>query len=459
MRPDLCASTSAAPFTMFKPHFFCIAGLLWLSSASVNAQPAATPPLILVKPVIATIQKGDETVAGAWQKGKLNAPLVLAALSSGETVNAGIALPSGDMKLARDLAATLVEQQPAILEKPQDIPSRALLHLANFLESRGDERAVPLYEEVLKRQVKRSPTWPDEVDATLYNLGEYYASTGDIQKAIDTRMRIYDYTTFPPLLANYELLIARLYSQKGDDEQAGQWYEAAEDRGTPRAIGVARMDRAGALFGRGKTEQARALLLKPLGKMTPEESQKEPIQIALLTRVAQSYYPADMETAKKYLTQALKVLHDLPTPSDDPYVVAFGPMAQRLAQQIETRQKSPFFWQQEAAAFYVLPRGEMAPQRLVLQFKSAPKGAIEWKCDNPALRIEPVEASTPGQNPLKRVVYLSLNSNDVKADFSTSLVAHLAEFPDDEARLPIRVQVLKMSLPAIRKPAPPAKAR
>ena len=243
-------------------HFFCVLMLLLVGQSALHAQPQVASPEVLVKPVLAKISAGKETPEQAWQAGDLNAELVLAALGSWQLVDAGIALPRGNMKLARGLAQTLIAHQPKILERPAGLPSRALLHLANVLGGQGDARAVALYEEVLSRQEKRNPIWPDEVDAGLYNLADYYERTGNLDKAIATKMRIYEYTTFPSLLANFEVQIGRLYSQKGDEKQSAQWYEAAEARKTPRAMGVARMDRAEALFNQGKTAEARALLLE-----------------------------------------------------------------------------------------------------------------------------------------------------------------------------------------------------
>ena len=360
------------------------------------------------------------------------------------------------MKLASDLAQTLIEQAPQTLENPQVLPNRALLLLANFLRRQKDKRAVALYEEVLNRQPKRVPTWSNQVDGALYNLANYYASINQIPKAIETMTRIYEFTTFPPMLANFELQIARFHAQAGDQEQAAQWYETAEERGSPRATGVTRMDGVEALFRAGKVAEARALLLKPLGKMTPEESAKEQIQIALLTRLAQSYFDeGDLENASRYVGQAVTLWKEA-AQSTDPYVKAYGPMAQRLAERIEARQKSPFWWETESVFLLSATRGQPSSQRLVLHFKNAPKGDVEFSCDNPAVRIEPIIATAPGQNPNQRVVYLSLLPGAEKQAFNAVLIARAAEFAPQEARLTVHHQVLIPTPPATFRSTPTA---
>ena len=406
-----------------------------LCGGPVRAQPAAVAPETAVAPVLADIGKNEQTVESAWQQKRLDGALVVAALGSWQLVGAGIALPSGDMKLARDLVQTLLRHQPQILDKPQNLPSRTLLHIANVLGAQKDERAVALYEEVLSRQAKRSPVWPDEVDAAIYNLATYYQRTGQLQKAVDTESRIYNYTTFAPLLANFELQIGRLYAQMGDAEQAAQWYEVAEARNDGRASGVARMDRAETLFNQGKTAQARQVLLE-----MAQAPNKQPIQIALWTRLAQSYLDeGDPETANTYVQTALAQLRALPAKSNDPYLVAFGPMAEQLAKHLQAKLDNPFFWQNEAANFFL--NKDVGAQRLTVKFKTAPTGEISFECANPALRLEPV-APDP-KTPLQRAVLVSFdaarfNAKALEHGNQTFIVARSPEFPET-ARLPVNL--------------------
>lgn len=419
-----------------------ILALLLLGASHLRAQPTPPAPETLVAPFLKKHKSGEQTLDAAWEAGQLNSELVLAALGSQNLVNAGVALPSGDMKLASDLSRVLVQNSPQTLEKLGDFSERALLHLANYFRSKRDARAVTFYEEVLQRQPKRVPEWPWQVDAALYNLGNYYAETGQTPKAIATTQRIYEYTTNAPLLANFELHLGSYYSQIGDKEKAAQAYQTAEEIGSAREAGVARMDRSNNLFGQGKIAEARALLLQPLAKLSPEESRKQPIQIALLTSLAQSYYQEkDLETAARYAKEAVKLFENLTEIPTDAYVVAYGPEAKGLLTRIETRQNAPFYWNEDQIVLLHSPR-EYNPgsQRLVLQFKVAPQGEVTFKCEHPAIRIEPVIASAPNADPLQRVVYVSLMKGKIEKEFSAKLIA---ESGNAKTEIPIRVWVVR----------------
>lgn len=432
---------------MLKPTLW-IVGLLLATTSLCRAQTPVTAMENLAKPVIVSIKKGDETVTEAWKNGHLNADLALAALGSERLVDAGIALPSGDMKLASDLTFSLLEHEPDILADARHLQWRVLLLMANALSARKDARAVPLYEEVLERQPLALNQWTGPLDGALYNLGVYYQRIGQLDKAIETTKRIYDYSTHPGMLSNYELLLARLYAQKGDNAEADKLYVLSETRGDPRSIGVTRMDQAGNLMGQRKMAEARALLLLPLGKLSLEETRQHPFSVALFTAIAQSYaQEKDWKNAALYANQAVELFHGAGKDSGDVYVKAYGPQAEELAAQIEKRLNAPFYWEQENAYFYIATDNPefQESKRLTLRFRGAPVDLVSVECDNPAIQIEPVASDAPGQDALVRVFYLRVNPEKaaaIKENFQSSLTARVAG-SDFTATLPIRGQILR----------------
>ena len=153
-----------------------------------------------------------------------------------------------------------------------------------------------------------------------------------------------------------------------------------------------------------------------------------------------------METARKYVVNAVDQLHGLPEKSIDPYVVGYGPQAEKLAAQIETRLNSPFFWRENQGFIFAQPGQETGIQRLVLQFKTAPKAELELSCANPAVRLEPAVADA--KQPLQRVVFLSFDAAKfdfakAKASTMAEIVARSPEFPAQEAHLPVQIYVPK----------------
>lgn len=420
-----------------------------------GVQSATTSPETWLKQVIGRIKEGRETVPEAWRKSELDEDLTLAALSSWELVDAGIAMQSGDMKLARALASELIRRRPEMLKDVSKFSERSVIHLANYLMSRGDARCVALYENVLKRKTKIVPYWDDSVDASIYNLAGYYERKGQLEKALKTKQRIYNYTTFPGLLTNYDYQIGRLYQKMGRADEAKKAFARPEQRGDVRDIAMTRMEKSDRLFREGKTAEARAMLLLPLPG--PPHSAFE---IVMLTRLGQSYLDeGDLENAQKYITQAVSQWKGMPTPPTDSYLVHYASRAEAMSARIETRLKSPFFWEKENVQLLSWPNGQEQAQRLILLFKTAPTGAVEFECDNPAVQIEPVIATSPGQNALKRVVYIRLASSDLKddlkKDFSTVVIARSPDFPGQEARLTVNVTILRMSSRVPRRTIPP----
>lgn len=414
---------------------FAVAGAI---AGSVRAQPELPTPETLVKPTIEAIKKGRETVKGAWEKGELDENSTLVALGSREVVSVGLALPSGDIKLADELTQELLERHPEVLKKADALPERALIYLANWLGERGDSRCVALYEVVLAAKPARAPIWDGGVDASLYRLSGFYQRQGQIEKALQTVERIAEYSSDPAMLANFNIHKARLNEQLGRQGKAIELYAEVEERGDQRSVGVTRMDRANKLFRAGQKEAARALLLTPIpGPAHP------PIEIALLARLAESYFADDdLETAQKHLTQALSQLKTLPEPLGDPYLKGFGPAAKRLAAQIEKIQHSPFYWaKSDKIWFYVLPQSEGEVKRVILRFKTPPMGLVSFRCDHPALRIEPAMPAPAGQDDSLRVVFLSIVPGLVKENTDMVLIAGATDFPGEEARLTISVTV------------------
>jgi tetratricopeptide (TPR) repeat protein len=183
--------------------------------------------------------------------------------------------------------------------------------------SAGDERAVPLLEDVLGQIKKPLITKASTVNMTylLICLSSYYEKKGDLIKAAETHMRAFDYVQenrlpkdpvgakvpVAGMLANQLVTAARLYKRAGMTEKATELYTQVEDFDYGWATGLAQVDEARDLIGKGKYEEARQVLKFPsIGKYSDQ------IELVKLTLMGKSYFlSGDLQFAKKIMQKSI----------------------------------------------------------------------------------------------------------------------------------------------------------
>ncbi len=389
---------------------------------------------------MADIKAHKITVEQAWQAGRLSPELSIEALSSWQTVDAGIAMESGDMKLASDLCRALLEHAPQVLQHAYPMGDRSLIHLANFLSKNRDARAIPLYEEVLSHKPKGDPVWNDDVDAVIFNLSNYYDATGQFQKTFDTQKRVFEFSSSSDLLCNYVEQIGWSLDRLNDPVQTKAWYDRLEIHPSARVVVTERLIRAQKMLRANQVKAARALINAPM----KQNADGEP-RVLMLTFLAQSFLKeGDYEHAHQNAVDALNQSALLiPQPTDEDYVYYLS-SARQLETLTETRLASPFFWNSDPVRLVARSRVPAKSQRVRVHFKVKPKGKVLFKSANPAILLQPVLLAAPGagRQGADYFVVVSLDAAKVHKSFNTTILASCADFPTHSASLPVKVQVV-----------------
>ena len=279
-----------------------------LCLASVTAR-ADAPPLVVAAPdalptvdlqvdasdagtaaVWEAMQKGAISPAEAWQKGLLDAQAVQAGLSKG--LAGGEDDKSRKLRLA--LGGILVQYAPEVVKDALKRPKQVQLALADFYASQGDEKAVPLYEAVIK-QTKA----PYEQGLLLEALGEFWSQKGQPQKAQEAfeRGRKVLIGNNPHLAAEMLLVTARAWSKAKDEDKARQFYAKTAEDGDGWMTVLSFYDQSQPLMAEGKLAQARVLLSQPL-RATGHQLEGEIAQNAWLASL--DYQEGDLEDAFRH---------------------------------------------------------------------------------------------------------------------------------------------------------------
>lgn len=389
------------------------------------------------------------SVEDAWRTGQLSPETTVAALSSWQIVDAGIAMPSGDMQLVSTLCNALAQHAPQILQAPYTMGNRPLIQIANVLARQKDARAVPLYEEVLARKAreKSGHDWDDEVDGTVFNLASYYAQTGQLQKVLDTQKRVFDLSDSTDLQCNWIEQIGWTLDSLGDLKQTKAWYNRLDQSPFARVVVSGRLARAQTLLRAGRAKAARTLMLQPLPPQALKPNAQDPnglTESRVLTQslVAQSFLREnDFEGAHSAAVEALnQSALLLPQPTHENYVYATS-VARDIETQTEARLAAPFRWNVPSLRFYIRAATAPPTQRVKLHFNTRPHSVITFWSSNPALhlkRLAPIATKAGADYEL----LVSLAPAKARRSFNASLFARCADFPGHSESLPVSVRVM-----------------
>ncbi|MDQ3812721.1 MAG: tetratricopeptide repeat protein [Armatimonadota bacterium] len=166
------------------------------------------------------------------------------------------------------------------LPPPKPLNMRVRLAVADYLSNAGDERAVAVYEEML-RELERTKAQrpPDRVVGAVNHLAGHYARRGQLQKALETFLSGEKYSDSPYWHATIRVDAARLYQQMGDEKKAQELYAQVPRYGAGWLTTLALWDQAQELIGQQKYEEARHLLSQPVTGSEAEEMQVVLLQL------------------------------------------------------------------------------------------------------------------------------------------------------------------------------------
>ncbi|MBI3923320.1 MAG: tetratricopeptide repeat protein [Armatimonadetes bacterium] len=234
-----------------------------------------------------------------------------------------------ERQLRMALVKTLIETHNVSPESAGSLPEAVVLAVAEYYAGLKDERCVKLYEGLLAKRKIGPHTWLPE----LYGLGRYWSRTGNYAKAAGTFLRAANYSTDKPLLANCTLEAARQYLRMGDEKRAFEQYESVARFGYGWGTGMSIVDQAGYLMGRGKHEEARKLLVRPVTGQYADQ-----IKVIMLERLGYSYHQTkEYEPAEKCLREAIKLYESIPNPLQGHGVEYVVESARRLLSEIEAK--------------------------------------------------------------------------------------------------------------------------
>ncbi len=293
-----------------------------LCLASVTVRADAPPPVVAAPVALPTgdlqvdasdvgtaavweaLQKGAISPEEAWKQGLLDVQAVQ------EGLNTGLAGGEDDAskRLRVSLGGLLVQRAPDVVKDALKQPKAVQLALADYYASISDEKAVPLYEALLKQAQA-----PYEQGLVLCVLGEFWAERKQPQKAQNVFERGRQVLTgnHPHFAAEMLIRAARAWTngEGGDGDKARVLYARVEKEGDGWMTGMALYDQAQTLLDGGKDAEARKLLQQPLNVKGTER-----VRIGLLSLLAFSFQRTGeekqaVEAAQKAVTayQALSI--------------------------------------------------------------------------------------------------------------------------------------------------------
>jgi len=407
----------------------------------VDASDAGTPA------VWEAMKSGKMTPEDAWKQGLLDLQVVQAGLSQGLAGGED----DGSRQLRLALGGALVQHAPEVVKDAPRQPKAVQLALADFYASRGDEKAVALYEAVLG-QTKA----PYEQGLVFKALGQFYADQKQPQKAQEAFERGNQVLTgkFPHFAGEMLILAARTWTKLGQFDKARLLDERVEKEGDAWMSGMALYDQASALIDQEQHEQARALLRTPVSGYGADQ-----VRIGLTSLLASSYYRTGQwkearQEVEAVAAQAQAVGHLRPGAGLEWQVTN----AQQIQTSITKWSQTPLSVDQARVSLEFSQEQARAAQPLTvsLTVSLGQKTQIEAHCDSSLVKVEvSPETSNRGLS-WEKVVTLTVSPDAARTGLKSSLVLRVPSQPLFKLVVPIVVSAVAAApeSPA-RKPGQP----
>ncbi|MDQ3814409.1 MAG: tetratricopeptide repeat protein, partial [Armatimonadota bacterium] len=393
---------------------------------------------------LSQLEAGAMTPEAAWQSGALTMDDVVAALEQRrlfeEEEPAQVRLREGLLALlVRHGQERWLPQPTAATPRAKPVSGRVQLAVADYLSKADDERAVAVYEELL-RETERTKNQgpPVRVVGAVNHLASHYERRGQLQKAIEVYMNGAKYSDSPHWQASLRLHAARLYRQIGEKEKAHELYTQVPQYGAGWITGLAIFDQASELLHQGQHAEARKLLLQPV-----TGAGAEPVQVALLARLGDSFYhTGEFDQARHYYQKAIERFQSLSPAQRGNGLEATLNMVQRTLRRVEQWTKEPIIVEPRELRLQVRPQQKTPTigRLSVHTFQDVP---LTVTTANPLIKARVLESSGWGDEAIKsgadgmiKEVIVEIASEALQRSLQVTLNVSSPKFPD------FKVQVL-----------------
>jgi len=385
------------------------------------------------------LQKGAISPEEAWQKGLLDAQAVQAGL------NTGLAGGEDDAskRLRVSLGGLLAQHAPDVTKDALKQPKAVQLALADYYAGVGDEKAVPLYEAVLK-QTKA----PYEQGLVLCALGEFWSGRKQPQKAQDVFERGRQVLTgsYPHFAGEMLIRAARTWAEYENQEKVGLLYARVAKEGDGWMTGIAFWDQATTLMAQGKHQEARKLLLTPVSGQGADQ-----IRVALLSKLSYSYYRSgEWVQARKYGREAVDQYKSLNNPLTSEGLDGEMRVAQNVLDLSEHWAKKPLTCDPQALQVMANSMETIGRHIAVHSFAAVP---LQVKVDNPKVRVRIVDNEKAEDRPffVEKEVAVDIAPEAVEDNLDAVISISSPKFPGYSVDVPLHIEVQK---PAPKAPEP-----
>lgn len=302
-----------------------------------------------------------------------------------------------------------------------------------------DERAEPIYLRLLE-QIKGEELRKREVPA-LYGLHSYYLAMGRTEQAGDTLMSAPQYTTKLSVLGNTPVEAARLYRVAGLNEKAATAYALAEKSEFGWSAGMALYDQARMLMARGKHEEARKLLKKPV-----EGAYSQQVEVGLLSLLGQSYYETgDFKEARRYSQLTIEHASSLTLLSNEGLEQLVF-VARDTLKSIEQWEKQGVIVEPRELKVTVGPDQKSSITRR-LRVRSFRDVSITASSDNPLIKVWVNDSGWAQENTNKTEketeVIVEIALAGLQSSLETAVIFRSSKQTNMEVRMPVQIEAVK----------------
>ncbi|MDQ3815396.1 MAG: tetratricopeptide repeat protein, partial [Armatimonadota bacterium] len=401
---------------------------------------------------LSQLEAGAVTPEQAWASGALTVDDVVAALEQRRLFEsedpAQVRLREGLVKLLVRHGETRWLPQPtaptsttASTPLPKPLSGRVRLAVADYLSHAGDERAVAVYEDLLRETERTKGQGPPvRVVGAVNHLASHYVRHGQLQKAVELYLGAEKYSTSPYWHASLRLHVARLYRQMGAEQKAQEFYAQVAKSDNAWAAALVVLDQARDLMTQGRHEEARKLL-----EQSVNEARTEPVKVALLALLGHCHYLAgDFGAARRLSQEAVERFEALPPGQRGNNLETTLKMAQRTLRQVQQWTQAPITVEPQELRFSVSPEQQTPVIRRlsVRTFQAIP---LTVSTDNPLIQArvladsgwgdEPIKANPPG---ITKEVIVEIAPEALQKSSEASLTVSSPKFPGFQVRVPLQ---------------------
>jgi predicted negative regulator of RcsB-dependent stress response len=398
-----------------------------LAGLAAQAAPVALPPVVntaaaAMPDLMDGLLNHKASPQDLWNSGQLNGDVLAQLLNQ-----VPWRVPE-NQELANQLCGLLVEKAPDKITDPLALPSLTRRRLALYFKSIHDPRAVTFFEAILSLIKTPRATGVAEV----FELSDYYNETGDWQKAVQTRLRVKDYTTAESYLANAALEAARIYMEHGETEKAQPLYERAEKSSFGWAAGVALIDHGRALMKQKKYDEAIKVFSTPITGQYAD--QIEPIKRMLIGDIY--YAEGDLAKARENMQVAIAAYHAVKNPLS-------GEGLQTIFTSAEKRLQTIMQWTKEPI--------QVDPQEvhIAVDAKQLQNGPIIARLHVRTYRDAPLTVTTDNKNVAAQILLvnewseLSNASSDLESE--TEVIIKVTSLPQKNTKVLLTINSAQYS--------------